>query len=496
MKKIILPSIFLLIVLAGSYVFLRKPHLDDKGHNLASLADSTGITGGKKIDHIVFITLDTMRADHYSFMGYPRNTTPFLDKLANDGVVFKNAFTVVSETNPSHTSMFTSLYPFEHKVIGNSPTSTCPSVKTLAEYLSGLQFDTSAFVSAPYLKLFKDRFDNFDTNTGFNPGTDIPAVRSSDKTVDTAISWLDKNSPDKDLFLWVHLFDEHVPYSDSINYQPSADDKLTGDGLIDFWVNDQGARLDFFTGNQKESLKSAMDKYDGEVQFEDAQIQKLFNYMDQKGYNKNSLWVITSDHGEGLGSHDYYGHFERVYNEQLKAPIIFYNPEAKIGKVINGLVENIDIMPTLADLAGFKIDGHFSGKSLMPLITGSSDSVRNYVFSSRGNVSKVGLNQFEAKILPVKSPQDGEFMGRLYSLQDTDYKYIYSPDAEGRNMLFNLKKDPNELNDLINDPGVSAIKDEMENKIKGILNGESVDSTASPASSGSNLEELLRSLGY
>ncbi|MFA6383467.1 MAG: sulfatase [Parcubacteria group bacterium] len=509
MKKSI-EILFVIAVFAGGY-FLIKTFPPKSAGEKPAPASSQEITGeseraaeeknsadGQKaeIKNVVLVTLDTVRADHYGFMGYPRNTTPFIDKLASEGIVFKNAFTVVSETTPAHASIFTSLYPFEHHITSNG----LPLVgsRTLAEYLKSENFITAGFVSAPYFDGIKNGFDvfNFDGNQNLNQGAGIKR-RTADETINKAVEWLGNSSPsDQKIFLWVHLFDAHIPFSEGVNYDGGSNDRLSGDDLADFWVKNQGAVLNFFTGNEKESLSKVMNKYDGELQLEDKQVEKLFNSMSQKDLNKNTLWVITSDHGEGLGSHSYYDHFERVYNEQLKAPIIFYNPEVKNGKTIKSLVENIDILPTLADLIGFKIEGHISGTSLIPLISNPEQKSGDYIFSSRGGVVKVGLNEFATKYLPVKSPQDEEFLGDLYSLQDGNYKRTYSPNDTRGDKLFDLKKDPNELNNLINKPGMRSMADDMENKIQEILKGNMGAVDNGEVRPDKLLEESLRALGY
>lgn len=497
--------IIAVIIAVGGYLLIKKDPADLSNEKPATISAPESVSEpenvseeiGQKteIKNVVLITLDTVRADHYGFMGYPRNTTPFIDKLANDGIVFKNAHTVVSETGPSISSMFTALYPFEHHIINNN--IKLDGFHTLPKYLKEQGYATGGFVSAIYLNTITQGFDRLDfegdSALGPEPGA---RRRSGDKTIVKAKDWLGQNSPENKIFLWVHLFDAHLPFDNGVNYTENEGDRLSGDALADFWVNEQKANLNFFTGEPRESLAKVMDQYDGELQFLDKQLKSLYDFMEQSGLNENALWVITSDHGEGLGSHSYFGHFEQVYNEQLKTPIIFYNPEVKNGKTIDSLVENIDLLPTLADLLGFKIQERVSGQSLIPLISGSKDSVRNYVFSRRGEVVKVGLNEFATKYLPVKNPQDEEFIGELYGLQDENYKLIYSPDNVGRDKFFDLKKDPNELNNLINNPNMKAMAEDMKNRIREILNGNTGAADNAGAQTDKKMEEALRALGY
>jgi arylsulfatase A-like enzyme len=501
--------IFAVIIAVGGYLLIKKDPADLTNKEPATISapesvvepenvteernSSIGQNGG--IKNVVLITLDTIRADHYGFMGYPRNTTPFIDKMASEGTVFKNAHTVVSETGPSISSMFTGLYPFEHHIVNNN--IKLDGFHILPEYLKEQGYKTGGFVSAIYLNQITQGFDRLDFEGDAALGPESGARRrAGDKTIVKAKDWLGQNSSENKIFLWVHLFDAHLPFNSDINYTENKNDRLRGDALINFWTEEQGVRLDFFTGNQKESLMKVMDQYDGELQFLDKQLKSLYDFMEQKGFNENTLWVITSDHGEGLGSHSYFDHFTRVYEEQLKTPIIFYNPGVKNGKTINSLVENIDLLPTLADLIGFKIQERVSGQSLIPLISGSKDSIRNYVFSRRGEVVKVGLNEFATKYLPVKNPQDEEFIGELYSLQDENYKLIYSPDNQGRDKFFDLKKDPNELENLIDNPDMRSMAEDMKNKIREILSGNTGAADNAEVQPDKKLEEALRALGY
>jgi len=243
--------------------------------------------------------------------------------------------------------------------------------------------------------------------------------------------------------------------------------------------------------DKEESAINLINKYDGELQFIDNQIEDLFNFMTRNGYDKDTLWIITSDHGEGLSSHSYYEHSDKVYNEQLRAPIIFYSPENKGGKMIDSLVENIDILPTVAELVGFKISGRISGKSLVPLMSNSNNAGKNYVF---------GMGQFNLASptlsFPDTNPINKVSWGQLLSLQDKKYKYIYSPDTKGKDELFDLEKDPNELHNLMDDPRVRSAGDGMKNKIIDMLRGKMDFNYRDVSSEDEKLKEALKALGY
>ncbi len=457
----------------------------------------------KKIKRVVLVTIDTLRADHLGYMGYPRDTSPFLDRLAHEGVLFKNAFTVIPYTAPSHASIFTSLYPMQHNVIDNRSEFDKKKFVTMAEYLKEHGYETAAFVSVVLLtQLFHQGFDHME------PAVDQPFSTRKDAAavVTGAIDWMSKRPSGDAFFLWIHLFDPHTPYAKEIEYKESPRDALKGkDRLGDFWINTQGIEPDLFKDDKKESIWNTMNMYDGEIQFVDSQIRRLYEFMEGKGFNDRSLWIVTSDHGEGLSSHFFFGHHARVYDEELRAPIILLNPGDRNRVVIDDLVENIDILPTLAELVGLSLNKSavpIEGRSLVPIIKGKRKKHRDYIFSEGGESDKVhcekATNQL-ASTLPLSSLilrcADG---GNKFSLRDQDYKYIHNP--EGQDEFYNLRDDPRELRNLGSTN--SRKKDHMKKLLSdfvermGKKQPVKTESEKRVDDKDELQEETLRSLGY
>lgn len=246
MKKAI-EIIFLIAVIVGGYLLIKNHYSNLAGEKSSptsapeSMSETENVTGEKnsatiqnaEIKNVVLVTLDTVRADHYGFMNYPRNTTPFIDKLANEGTVFKNAYTVVSETGPSVSSMFTSLYPFEHHVINNN--IKLDGFRTLPEYLKEQSYTTGSFVSTVFFNTINNKFDHFDFEGDPTLGPELVArKRAGDKTISRAKEWLGQVPPNEKAFLWVHLFDAHLPSNNDINYIENEGDRLNGDSLVNF----------------------------------------------------------------------------------------------------------------------------------------------------------------------------------------------------------------------------------------------------------------------
>ncbi|MBT4277578.1 sulfatase [Candidatus Falkowbacteria bacterium] len=413
-----------------------------------------------KINKVVLITIDTLRADHLGYMGYPRDTSPFLDKLAREGALLKNAHTVIPSTISSHSSIFTSLYPIQHKTTNHYEVLN-DTLTTMAEFLKENGFKTAAFVGGDsmYISNLDQGFDMYNfSETGFR------RRRSVQTTVDEAIEWLNEQPSEDKIFLWIHTWDLHYPYIDIPN---NIQEEFILEGkdkekLVNFWTEEHNVNLNLYKKDKEENLVKVMNGYDGELKFVDRELNRLFNYFEEKQINNNSLWIITGDHGEGLGSHDFYEHAEMVYEEELLTPVIFYSPVQEIvePKIINDVVENIDILPTIADIIGFSLEeqkGTIFGVSLLPLLTGVDKYIDGYNFAWTGNISETPIGSAIEEIYVEKMP----WTGKKWSVQNKKFKYIYNMDIEVEDEFYDLEKDSLEKNNLINQN--SKEKDKLKN---------------------------------
>jgi arylsulfatase A-like enzyme len=542
-KKLIIIFIILFIFgLFGAWKFWKnksEKKESPQSENQNSKTDNSQTPGEKKYKRVILVTLDTLRVDHLGYMGYPRDTSPFLDSIASQSVLFKNSFSSAPMTGPSHASIFTSLYPIQHGIKDNK-TVLNPKLTTMAQYFKKSGYATAGFVSAGYFTMTQlnrgfDYFDVKKVDKG-NPSEEFDALsvpnlldcpdansnktavggfgkRSGEETINKSIDWLNSNFNNQNLFLWVHLYDPHEPYRKVAEYKPSAKDKITNQKeMLNYWTNQQGLQPGSFDYLKKDgkSVTTIMNKYDGEVQYMDEQLKRLFDFAEEKGINDGALWIITNDHGQGLGSHGYISHHKQVYNEQLSAPIIFYDPNKKEGKVVDDVMETVDILPTLAELIDFKIDDSLPqdrGKSLLNYFNSNEEKSDSEAFSMRFPGPKGTLPKCPGSDQVIKLPNSKDLdrspyePPKQFTLQNKDYKFIYNTaeTLQTKNELYDLRVDPKERNNLVDtQPEIAKIwLDKILAKIQSV-GGKVFEKPAEKPSKVEmdQLERTLKSLGY
>jgi arylsulfatase A-like enzyme/Tfp pilus assembly protein PilF len=397
---------------------------------------------------VILITLDTTRRDRLSCYGFAKKTTPNLDRIAAEGILFQTACTPVPVTLAAHASIMTGQYPFEHGVRHNGSYVLSDSAVTLSEMLKGKGYDTGAVVAAfPVDHRFglSQGFDQYDDrfvagaaaregDTPQRPGTEVTRL---------ALQWVDQHKG-RPFFLWAHYFEPHAPYHPPEPF------------------------LSRFSG----------DPYSGEVACMDAAIGQLMDGLRSRGVLDRTLLVVVGDHGEGLGEHKELTHSTFIYGATQWVPFLLKLPEGKAfagrawrNQRIGGLVSLTDVLPTVWNVLGYsKVDlPRVSGKSLLPLICGNGAG-HDWLYHET--------------LVP-----DLDFgLSELRGLQTGRWKYIRAPQGE----LYDLDKDPQEASNL-----AAREKErvrEMESQLQGILKGERGASV--PVAMDQETIEKLRSLGY
>jgi len=416
---------------------------------------------------IIIVTIDTLRADHLGSYGYPRPTSPNLDRLAQVGVLFENVVTPISFTLPAHVSLWTSRFPMETGITSNTKKldPAAGPFRFFAKMLAELGYQTAAFVSATPVK------DATGIATGFQVWDEPEGKeRKGHDTTARVLSWLDSN-PRVPFFLWVHYFDPHDPYRPPNSFKPtlSADselvDFLTAKGLPDP-LDPKVLRLN--------------NRYDGEVQFVDSQVGRLIEKLDDLGLLAESTFVVTSDHGEGLGQHGMMGHGE-IHNEQIFIPLIIRFPDSfeLHGTRVSQVVSLVDVVPTLVDILNLPLQQadrrQFSGNSAYGRRPGGDFTIAQRV---------VG-----------KQPEKWG-PGERYALIGSQWKYLFNtalPDE-----LFDIRDDPGEISNLLEaHPEVAAeLRERLLSEIArySAPSGEEVSEALEEVSP--EVLEELRALGY
>ena len=350
---------------------------------------------------VILITIDTLRADRLSSYGSDRVATPHLDRLAEEGIRFANASSTVPFTLPAHSSIMTGLYPPSHGVRENVGYVLAPELVTIAERFQDRGYRTGGFVSAFVLDArwgiargFDTYVDDFDLDAmaGANLGS---VQRAGPETIAHALEWLDGVGAEEPFFLWLHLFDPHDPY----------------DPPEPFRSEYQGR------------------PYDGEVAYTDSLIGEFRAALEERGLFDESVLVLTSDHGEGLGDHgeSYHGFF--VYDSTVHVPLIVRLPGGtERGRVVGDAVSHVDIAPTLIELLDLDGAGAGQGRSLLPDMQGLPSPLAE---------RSVYAESFYAL--------DHYGWAPLRSLRTAEHKYIEAPEPE----LYALLEDPGELANVL-----------------------------------------------
>ena len=434
---------------------------------------------------VILITIDTLRADHLGLSGYVRNTSPFIDSLASKGANFVKTFASSSHTAPSHASIFTGLQPRQHGVLSNGQTIH-DRFLTLAKLFKSNGYETGAVTSVAFLRGLQKGFDSFDVPVKQHPND--TKIRPAKGTVTKAIEWLSEPSRSNKSFLWVHLYDVHqaLPeFQEEIQheYLRRVKQSMNDRQWIRFLIRGMGHKRNIA---QKKRLLEIIDRYDAQILNVDTEIRRFYEAAKAAKRWKNAMWIITSDHGEGLGNHGYLGHGERIYQEQLRVPLIFHFPDERYRpQKIQSLVRHVDLLPTIADLMNWKSMVQVfpvEGVSLAPMIRGQKEAARrkDYAFSQRRPPDDNWRSDWEK--------------GEIYSLQTSRYKYIEHTDAEDE--FYDLQTDPFELNNLTAD---SKEKEHLKKSLDEMY-GKFVQQSRSigdkPAAIEKEYVDELKALGY
>ena len=494
-------------VAAGAWPRMTPSYHDD------SLSPPGGISDPSY--NVLIISIDTLRKDHMSFFGYERKTTPNIERHFKDGVWFPNAYSQASHTKPSTASLLTSLYVSTHKM--SHITAGLPEeVVTATEIFQALEYKTSIFSTNNFVSPFfgfDQGVDYFyvarerDINASglvnitvrisrdspsfmrrmsrgllklirrLEVGVDSTSLKTADVNDESAtaefIDWIEKIG-DARFFTYIHFIAPHSPYHppapfDEL-YIPYPGVKLRRipelNGLLPF---DEGSPM------PEDELANMVGQYDGEINFIDNQVGIIMDRLQSLDLDKNTLVVVTADHGEEFFDHNGYGHGLSLFNEVINVPLILRQPSLirRTGEIeIN--VQQVDLLPTILDLLGYPVPTFLQGASFSELLTDTADVYEDHRI----------ITELDFIIQGARSIILG------------DDKLIYSfHGLEKSTMLFDLESDENEKV-VLNDE-----KPEMLNALSRELEEVRMHSVRNDLQSdklflNETIKEELRALGY
>ena len=389
---------------------------------------------------IVLISIDALRADRLPVYGYTSTATPAFDALGADGVVFERFYSHVPQSLPAHAAMFSSRLPFETGVRDNAGFKVKDSERTLAEVLSDRDYATGAIVSSYALRRgtgiaqgFAFFDDMLETGNGTADETSLGAIaRDGEASERIAETWLQSIATPR-AFLFLHLTSAHV--------------------------SDSGA-----------AHPDQREPYDAEVERADEVVGRLVKYLKGHQLYDQSTIIVTSAYGEGLGDHAEATHGLLVYGDVMRVPLIVKQAAGEgAGRRVTDLAQQIDLMPTILDLARAPAPDNVRGRSLTPLLGGARR------FPARLAYSESLLGHYHFGLAPVFAITDG----RHHLIRTNGHE------------LYDLEKDPQERVNLAEDQPELAAK--LNAALDRMLISKPIDKPTNPSQ-----DELqrLEALGY
>jgi arylsulfatase A-like enzyme/Flp pilus assembly protein TadD len=389
--------------------------------------------------NVVLISIDTCRADRLGCYGHPGASTPNIDAVARDGVIFLNARTTNPITLPAHSSMMTGTIPPDHGVHDNRTYRLAQSNVTLAEVMREHGLATAAFVGAFPLDSIMgldQGFEVYDDRYTMGGAGRVANERRAGEVSDAAIEWLRRHDGEP-FFLFAHYFDPHSPYSPP---EPFASEHPG-------------------------------DPYQGEIAYADAAVGRLLDELKELGLYDPSLIVITSDHGESLGEHGESTHAYFLYGSTMRVPLVMKAPGCVAGREVAEVVSLTDIAPTVLGALGLEPRGSTSGVDLSDHLRARDPESRERPVYGESVVPTVfGCNA-------------------LRSVVQGDWHYIWSNRPE----LYDLASDPGEQRDRIEQQPerVAVLHDALVSMLGSHAGGDEAERQIDPEAL-----ERLESLGY
>lgn len=414
---------------------------------------------------VILISVDTLRADHLGFYGYDRPTTPSLDALAQEGIVFDAATSTSNWTLPAHASLLSGLYPNSHGLLRKY--SRPRPLATLASILSKQGYRTGAVVNSFFLSRA------FGLDQGFSEFTYIEETwgRTGPSTwvTDRAMQWLEAARAEP-FFLFLHYYDPHSDYRANPVYLAEFVEPFDGvaDGTTEQLLAVRRGELAL----DERDASHLIDLYDASVRQTDDELSRLFRFLREANLMDDVLLVFTSDHGEEFLDHGGVLHGPMLYQELLRVPLLMRGPGIPAGQRVSAPVSLVDVVPTMLGILGVPTPSAVEGIDLSPLWrTPALETEARVLFSQ----SKLRHSDLEFAVA-----------GRLQQ-----YKLQYDG-RSGETLLFDLARDPTESHNIASErPDLTGRLLEHLMRYRRVRLGETATRSLDP-----EVAEKLRKLGY
>jgi arylsulfatase A-like enzyme len=444
--------------------------------------------GARETRHLIWISLDTARADHFGFLGNPNVRTPHLDALARESIVFEDCMAAAPTTLASHTSLFTGKYPHSHGTPRNGFLVNRAN-QMLPEILKQAGFHTAAFLGSFALDSrfgFAQGFDHYDEDFDVfaGEGEADQNQRSSAAVTDAVIRYLDGIALPDHLFLFVHYFDAHQPYAAPAPFD-SLYDPAGRRGLPTLHEVKAGAGMSpEERGGYARRFES---QYAAEISYLDENVGRLLSELRRRGILEDALVVITSDHGENLTDRRLaFDHGHDVYQSTVRSACVMRLPGGERGGTRwRHLLGHVDVLPTLLGQLGIALPQGVEGEAVDLRAPEPSGAERVRFAEATKPGPEIETDPRWVNLRKARCVRDGRF------------KFIQTP-WRGSEELYDLVADPGETTDLLASPSPAALTRAAALRARLEAWAASADPLPSRLEQARQDEtvERLRSLGY
>lgn len=443
----------------------------------AALLGGCGRTAPSGPPNILLVSMDTVRADHLPIYGARRDTAPNVTRLAGAGVVFEQSIAQGNESIYSHGALFTGRYPSELATPTYETYGIPDDATQVSEVLKAYGYDTAAFVAGGHVG------EEFGFNQGFDTFTSQIGFASFYDTLPAALGWLRGRAAGTPWYLFVHSYDAHRPYvkrgpwghvysrgpgselAELLAADPTQSELVSGgryfpDQPITWFTNPSGVRIlstSTYEAVQDRALgdggievtdadvQHVQDHYDGAIAYEDLLLGAFFSEAEAAGMLDNTLIVVVSDHGEDLLDHGQMNHRTGLWDSCIRVVTVIAGPGFPKGARVPGLVEALDIAPTILTAAGARLPAGMRGRPLQDVVAGTAAAL-DAVYSE-GVMDMVSVRTADHKLIYHHAAlADPHYADTLASAPLTDAHFT----------LYDLKADPGESTNVLGAQGDAA----------------------------------------